>query len=1576
MKKNYYAKALALTVAASMVSVPAFAEEGDGTAVAASVKNADTSLSSEEGGKGTEVVNTEKSAQETKNNQDEIDSYDANEAEGTQKGTNSQETEELNLAEENETEVTIDKGEYADLVDITASVVDSQVRLDVAYHTKQENPMAGIYYTYELDGETVEGRAIAQSYIKNDGNKDLITAADQVTTDTWADATADCTIYLFNIPEGATNVVAKVEGMTYWSYNEDTKALEITGEGKMASFTTISGTGNPDSTDKKGSQWATFPWWKQQLEIETVTVGDGITTIGSQAFRKLIHMKTLTVNSADLETIYNTVCMNNESLETVDLSKCEKLTEVEDGAFSSLSLPSGSKCTLKLPKPAPDVWVNGVNYNYNSVIFMYKDAEGYQEMRSNDFKAVSFDGKTCEIVEYIGDGGEVVVPAKMTDTSGKEYTVTSVTASLFAYKSEITKVSFEEGTAITELPASFLAFNPKIEENSSGVANKTLVINLPATIKKFNDGVVRTYKTIGGITSGENADIVDFTNAEEFAAQSLDVLYDTFKAKTLAFSDNLKSMAYSAFRASNIGTFLFKAGNYENTEIGVKVENRAPSSIDTVEFENGATNYDEMVDSLLTWNCVKKFVFDGADGAKETYTVNYTDKTVTWSTTGTNIATAPTVGDTWHGFTVSAVEAEKEVTIGSWLVNVDIINNKCELVKFNEPENFDGKIAIPSVMTYERKDYPVTALREGIFAGSDTANKNALKEKITEIVFADDSQVKVIPNDFMAAGSGEEGKKFNLAKVVLPASVEKIGDYAFASYSPKLTEFKIGSNGDADNIDMTKICSIGGVGLGNLGLKSARQTVITFSNKLKTVGQNPFKNMTFKQFVFTAGDYADISINENSDKSLSLEDGALFKKGAENVDAIIGKLLKNVNKFVFETDDENTITYTVTYPKDGTEGSVKVEATGFVDKDFIEQETWQGYKIKDLNAKYKISFDANGGTGEMADQEATIANSQVVSANLTKNTFKRKDYKFAGWNTKADGSGTAYADQNEIPKVPVTLYAQWVKDIDQAGAYTVNAILDQTYTGQEIKPQVVVKKDDTVLNGGYTVEYADNTNVGKATVTVTVGGDSTEVKFNIVKDNKTKIEMAPVSVTYGTDYTLNPVAKTSANNEIKDADITLKYYTDEACQEEWIPSADETKPTAAGIYWAKASLKETNNYVAAEEVVKVEILNATFTVSATGYSGTYDGKARSISVDAGNAVVTYSTDGENYTAENPSFTDAGTYTVYYKAVKANHEDVLGSAVVKITKAEPELSFAQTAMTVRPSVAPFKNELTKAVGTEDVKYSSSNEAVATVAADGTITVVGTGTTRITASVTENKNFVAGTTEFDLTVKRKSSSSSSDTSAPTYGVNTGKTENGTISVTPAKAEAGETVTIKATPDNGYQLDKVTVKDKNNSNVKLTKVSDNEYTFTMPKGKVSVDATFAQKDAADDSQNNAGEKSKVIKLQIGSRIVTVDNEAVIYDVAPVIRNDRTLVPIRIVTETLGGKVDWNGVTKEVTLNIDGKEIKMTVGKTLEKYGVAPVIIDGRTFVPVRFVADELGATVAWDDATKTVTITKIEK
>ena len=69
---------------------------------------------------------------------------------------------------------------------------------------------------------------------------------------------------------------------------------------------------------------------------------------------------------------------------------------------------------------------------------------------------------------------------------------------------------------------------------------------------------------------------------------------------------------------------------------------------------------------------------------------------------------------------------------------------------------------------------------------------------------------------------------------------------------------------------------------------------------------------------------------------------------------------------------------------------------------------------------YTVTFDANGGTGTMAPETGS------VPAALTANAFTRKRYSFAGWNTAADGSGTAYADTASYPfSASVTLYAQW-----------------------------------------------------------------------------------------------------------------------------------------------------------------------------------------------------------------------------------------------------------------------------------------------------------------------------------------------------------------------------------------------------------------------------------------------------------------------------------------------------------------------------------------------------------------------
>lgn len=74
---------------------------------------------------------------------------------------------------------------------------------------------------------------------------------------------------------------------------------------------------------------------------------------------------------------------------------------------------------------------------------------------------------------------------------------------------------------------------------------------------------------------------------------------------------------------------------------------------------------------------------------------------------------------------------------------------------------------------------------------------------------------------------------------------------------------------------------------------------------------------------------------------------------------------------------------------------------------------------------YTVSFEANGGSGTMASQ--TITGTAMLNANA----FTWKDHTFIGWNTKADGSGTAYSDQASItPTADMTLYAQWKTEIE------------------------------------------------------------------------------------------------------------------------------------------------------------------------------------------------------------------------------------------------------------------------------------------------------------------------------------------------------------------------------------------------------------------------------------------------------------------------------------------------------------------------------------------------------------------
>ena len=124
----------------------------------------------------------------------------------------------------------------------------------------------------------------------------------------------------------------------------------------------------------------------------------------------------------------------------------------------------------------------------------------------------------------------------------------------------------------------------------------------------------------------------------------------------------------------------------------------------------------------------------------------------------------------------------------------------------------------------------------------------------------------------------------------------------------------------------------------------------------------------------------------------------------------------------------------------------------------------------------------------------------------------------------------------------------------------------------------------------------------------------------------------------------------------------------------------------------------------------------------------------------------------------------------------------------------------------------------------------------------------------------------------------------------------------------------------------------------------------------------------------------KATEIKMTIDSLTASVNGESKTLDAAPIIRNSRTMLPVRFVAENLGATVGWDDATKTVSVKSADATIEIVIGATTAKVNGKEITLDSpafiensRTYLPVRVVAENLGATVAWDDATKTATLTK---
>ena len=655
----------------------------------------------------------------------------------------------------------------------------------------------------------------------------------------------------------------------------------------------------------------------------------------------------------------------------------------------------------------------------------------------------------------------------------------------------------------------------------------------------------------------------------------------------------------------------------------------------------------------------------------------------------------------------------------------------------------------------------------------------------------------------------------------------------------------------------------------------------------------------------------------------------------------------------------------------------------------------------------------------------------------------------------------------------------------------ITDIADQTYTGGEIKPTIEVKDGDKtlVLDTDYTVTYDNNTDASdEAKVTVEIISNNyagtLEKTFTIlpktintaitqltapVKNEvpQTEIETdeytatvvwspevedkfgydtvytATITITPKTNYTVKGIAENgytvngaqTVTNEADSATVTAVYsatgiddtvdtneFTKPLEIVGWIygdtpnaPTAsvkygtpkytystaadgeyNDIVPTDAGTYYVKATVEETDKYTglesdAVEFVIGKKILtNDNITKIA---DQTYTGEEIKpvIEVKDGDKVLVLDTD----------------YTVAYeKNIKASEEAKAKVEIISNNyEGTLEKLFTILPKTINSEIiltAPVKNEVpqteietneyTATVAwspevTDKFGYSMVYTATITITPKANYTVKGiaeNGYTVSGAQTVTNEADSATITAVYAATGSKSSGGSGSTKRYTVSFNT----NGGNKITSQTVAKDNSVKEPTAPikENfefaGWYTDKE-LTTKYNFTEKVTK------SFTLyAKWTEQKQENGGSEDVVNNnSGNEKKESSNTIVLTIDEHDALVYGTTKTNDVAPKVVNDRTMLPARFVAENLGATVEWDGEKQLVTITGENEKqedvtILITIGSDYAKVNGEEVKLDSpafvendRTYTPIRFISENLGATVKWNETEQTVTIQRVK-
>ena len=322
---------------------------------------------------------------------------------------------------------------------------------------------------------------------------------------------------------------------------------------------------------------------------------------------------------------------------------------------------------------------------------------------------------------------------------------------------------------------------------------------------------------------------------------------------------------------------------------------------------------------------------------------------------------------------------------------------------------------------------------------------------------------------------------------------------------------------------------------------------------------------------------------------------------------------------------------------------------------------------------YKVVGDANHNDTAPASVNVTIAPKPVTVTEIVAN------------NKTYDGTVTA------------TLETETATINGKVGSDELQVVATGVFADANVGNSKTVAITYTGLTGSSASNYELNTDASLPSTTANI----TPATVTVTADAKTK--------TYGAE----------------DPELTYKA-TGLVGSDALTGALIRTSGEDIGEYEiTQGTLTAGGNYTIAFTGAKLTITAATMTVTAEGYTGSYNGSAHSITVFAPEgAAVTYSTsENGEYSANNPAYTNAGTYTVYYKVEKANYITVNGSAAVIISKAAQA---APTELTATAETYSAQGNGTISGVNQYMEYGTSEEGPFTVINSTTINGLAAGT----------------------------------------------------------------------------------------------------------------------------------------------------------------------------------------------------------------------------------------------------------